>query len=315
MRKKFWFVFTLLLMVGFANVRFVFANEETNQLTNKGLALIQQGQWDEGLNLLKEAIAKDPKEHSLHMNYGGMLMESGKRLLSQGNATKAQETFKAAEKELSSAIELMGEDAAFSPIKSHCYFLLGDIYFYAYSQEDQAKIFYENALKVDPDNQSATKALKQYVKTVIGEKPQLHFDGRKWVKGYEKADGTQSVVEYVLEGEAVNAWSELVTVNLLFGLQQVPLSKVMENTKSIIVQSCPQTDWKNISEGTNNLIYEWEIKSCPKAEKQHEIVRLLAGNDGMWTIRYTTKKVPISDDVRQKWIELLNAVTLIEISK
>ena len=52
------------------------------------------------------------------------------------------------------------------------------------------------------------------------ERPKLYFDDRNWEIGYQASNHISSLIEYVLKGETVHNWSELVSVGSLFGLQE-----------------------------------------------------------------------------------------------
>jgi hypothetical protein len=45
--------------------------------------------------------------------------------------------------------------------------------------------------------------------TMSAEAPK--FDGRGWVVGHQQRNGTRSITEYVLPGQTVENWKELVT--------------------------------------------------------------------------------------------------------
>ena len=69
--------------------------------------------------------------------------------------------------------------------------------------------------------------------------------------------------------------------------------------------------WNLLGEDDNSKIYEWETNNCKKADDQHEIARVIAGKEAMYVIHYATKKVPVDSNKRQKWISLLNSITLV----
>lgn len=143
------------------------------------------------------------------------------------------------------------------------------------------------------------------------ERPQLTFDGRVWSIGYQAKNYQCSIIEYVLDKETVNNWTELVTVQAFPGLQNnTTLQSFMMKTRENLKSQCPDLNWKVLSKKENDAIYEWSIKNCPTDEDQHEIARIISGEYGIYVIHYVTKKMPISTKVRKKWIGLLRSVTL-----
>ena len=156
MRKILIFIFCLLL----CNTSLSMANEEANKLGNEGIQLIQKGKIDEGLFLMKQAIQAAPEDASLHMNYGSMLFMKGQQIFQSGNKQEADVILKEAEEELLLAADLF-KTSDFMLI-SQCYFLIGDIYFYAFNNKNQAKIFYQKSLGYYPEHGGTIEAMKRY---------------------------------------------------------------------------------------------------------------------------------------------------------
>lgn len=134
--------------------------DEANIEGRKGIDLINDGRFDEGLELIKSATEIAPEIPEWHMNYGSLLMMKGQQDYSRsGNIQERDKVFRDVEAELLRAIELFGDKHA--PSKSHCYFLLGDTYFYVFSDKVKAKHYYETSLKYNPEHGLAINALKR----------------------------------------------------------------------------------------------------------------------------------------------------------
>lgn len=148
------------------------------------------------------------------------------------------------------------------------------------------------------------------------EKPYFDFDGRNWKIGYKKANSQKSFTEYVLEGETVHNWSELITVQEFAGLQERRTSEeCMEFMKEEIAKLCSQVEWNVLNKNDKDITYEWKITNCLGQDDQHEIARIISGKEGIWVVHYATKKTPVSTERRQEWIKILNSVTLLESSQ
>ncbi|MCK9604312.1 MAG: tetratricopeptide repeat protein [Candidatus Omnitrophica bacterium] len=159
MRNK---ILLILLSVWLGcSVHFCLAADDANMIGNKGIKLIQEGKMDEGLDLIRQAIQADPQKPDWHMNYGSLLFKKGQQIFQSGNMQEAQGVFKEAEKELLLATQLFKE--ADNKLKSHCYFLLGDIYYYVYSEKEKARNFYQKSLELYSEHQEAREALKSIV--------------------------------------------------------------------------------------------------------------------------------------------------------
>ena len=151
----------------------------------------------------------------------------------------------------------------------------------------------------------AEQTLTAEPEKLMEKEPRLHFDDRNWVVGYEASDGRKSIIEYVLEGETVHNWSELVTKQTFLGLQEIVTpEEFMENMKKSMKSSL---QWNVLKKGNNDILYEWKMMNAPDMDNQHEIAHIISGKEGIYSMRYTTKKVPISPDRREDWIKLLES--------
>src|SRR3989338_672711 len=159
MRNKIILIF-LAICLGYS-VHFCLAADDANTIGNKGIKLIQEGKMDEGLDLIRQAIQTDPQKPDWHMNYGSLLFTKGQQIFQSGNVQEAQGIFKEAEKELFWATQLFKE--ADNKLKSHSFFLLGDIYYHVYGEKEKAKSFYQKSLELYPGHQEARDALKSIV--------------------------------------------------------------------------------------------------------------------------------------------------------
>jgi tetratricopeptide (TPR) repeat protein len=143
------------------NVSLCFSDEEANRVGNKAMALFNEGKMDEGLALLKQATQIAPEDASWHMNYGSMLFSKGGIMYKRGEKQESIGVFEEAEEELLLAITLFKEEKE-NILKSHCYYLIGDIHFYPFEDKDKAKTFYQKSLEYYPQHGEATEALKRF---------------------------------------------------------------------------------------------------------------------------------------------------------
>ncbi|MDP2905858.1 MAG: hypothetical protein Q8O22_06125, partial [Candidatus Omnitrophota bacterium] len=184
------------------------------QYDSEAFLRIKEGKLEEGLSLLKQATILEPKNGLPHMNYGSMLLVRGQMLLKEGKTEEAKSILKEAEKELLSAIQQSGTATVDAITKGQSAFLLGDIYCFIYKDGIKAKEFYKKSLEYFPKHDMAKYALARE------EKLQPFFDKRKWIIGDQQENKTTLVREYVLEGETVTNWSELVTVQIHKDMQK-----------------------------------------------------------------------------------------------
>jgi len=147
------------------------------------------------------------------------------------------------------------------------------------------------------------------------EKPQLTFDGRVWNIGYQASNFQGSIIEYVLNDESINNWTELVTIQTFLGLQKNASAQAFaDQTKEKLKQQCPDLKWIILKQTEDDVMYEWSIKNCPADKDQHEIARIIKGQYGMYIFHYVTKKMPIDPKIRNEWIKLIKSATINQTS-
>jgi hypothetical protein len=143
------------------------------------------------------------------------------------------------------------------------------------------------------------------------EPVQPHFDERQWVVGYNAHENSEKITEYILQGESVDKWSELITIYENVGLQKsVKLQDYVLYMEKVMAATCPMSHWNIIQSSDESVVYEWSVRACAKAEDQTELARAILGKDGITLVRYTVKQDEISQAVRQKWINILNSIKI-----
>ena len=160
----------LVLVISFGLAFFAFGEtvsdkyEEANKLIPEAAKLINAGNLDEGLKILKQAVLIAPEEPDIHMNYASVLFVKGQRLFQSGYNESAKEIFSEVENELTLAIRLYEKNQLKDKddhSKAQCYFLLGDIYYHVYGDKAKAKSLYRKALEYNPDHVGAAETLKK----------------------------------------------------------------------------------------------------------------------------------------------------------
>jgi hypothetical protein len=137
------------------------------------------------------------------------------------------------------------------------------------------------------------------------------FDNREWVEGSILKDQDDVRKIYVLKGETVKNWSEIVDIQFLSGLQnKITLNEFEELNKSALLKICPDANWKTLSSNDNERTWEWIIKDCAKEVDQSSITKVVKTNEGFHLFHYATKKSNISDEVRETWLKNLNAIKI-----
>ncbi len=144
------------------------------------------------------------------------------------------------------------------------------------------------------------------------ESVKLGFDMNDWKLGYNVTKGTDSILEFVPSGEAIGSWSELLTIQSFKGLQQKTTpAEFAQTMKRQLAETCPQFSWKILESTYAGVMYEWTVAGCPGQFDQQEIAIVISGNQALYVIHYATKKLPLSAEQEQEWINKLRLVTII----
>lgn len=136
------------------------------------------------------------------------------------------------------------------------------------------------------------------------------FDERVWEIGHQQDARDQRIIEYVLKGESVESWSELVT-SLTTGLPEgVTIDDYLEQIKSGLSQDCPSLEWDIVKRDTNSAILEWRHKGCHSFPPQDNILRVDKIRNNIYTLSYVMKIDKLSDDKRERWLAIIESATL-----
>ena len=122
-----------------------------------------------------------------------------------------------------------------------------------------------------------------------------------------------SIAEYVREGDDINSWKELVTVQTWGKSSRQPspdeLFKSLQATRD---KECPgSTQWNVIAKDANSILYEWQAKPCLGWTDQCEIARIIIGNRLVFALHYAAKGAQLPPETRSKWIKTFAEVTIL----
>jgi hypothetical protein len=141
--------------------------------------------------------------------------------------------------------------------------------------------------------------------------PPPGFDGRGWTVGHQQANDKQSLTEYVLPGQTVDNWRELVTSTVFF--QPVPVARLVDEIHRLMSRDCPSLVWNVIRQDETTAVFEWRDSGCGGFESQTEIDRITIEKDGLYRLAYAVKtKAPLPADKRKQWLGILDQTPLAE---
>ena len=145
--------------------------------------------------------------------------------------------------------------------------------------------------------------------TVSSQTPQ--FDGRGWTVGNHQQSAEQSLTEYVLPGQTVDTWKELVTSTVF--VQPVPIAPFVARIHALMAKDCPSLEWNVIRQDERTAVFEFRDAGCGGFEAQHELDRVTIEPDGLYRLAYAAKtSVPLAEERRKQWLALLSQIPLVE---
>jgi hypothetical protein len=115
-----------------------------------------------------------------------------------------------------------------------------------------------------------------------------------------------TIIEYIHEGDDINNWKELVTVQSFRKSRRAPSSpdEMLRLLKAIREKQCPgSTEWNVIDKNESSILYEWQAKPCLGWPEQHEIAKIIYGRYSYFVLHYTAKMYQLPADARTHWIK------------
>ena len=139
------------------------------------------------------------------------------------------------------------------------------------------------------------------------------FDDRSWKLGWSQNKDGGVFEEYILDGETVENWSELVTIQFFPGLNKKINIDIFEaSQKTELTSICPSIKWESISQSDDERIWKWTISGDPGQPDQSEIARLKRTEEGFHLWHYAIKRSPIPSEKEKVWLENLKSIKMIK---
>lgn len=137
------------------------------------------------------------------------------------------------------------------------------------------------------------------------------FDGRGWIVGHQERNARESLTEYVLPGQTMDNWRELVTSTVF--LQAVPMGPFVERVHASMAQGCPSLVWNVITQNEQSATYEFSDQGCGGFEATHEIDRVRIERGAMYRLAYAVKtKSALPPARRKEWLGIFEQTPLAE---
>ncbi len=139
----------------------------------------------------------------------------------------------------------------------------------------------------------------------------LPMDKRDWKIGYSSDKGNQSIMEWVLPGESVQNWSELITLQTF---SRVPTNVTPEylakSRESSYKKSCTKVTQTTLSTTRTETMVELATSECAPARDEYHIEKFIRGPYTIHRVAYS-KTAPFNDAEREKWTALIKRATFV----
>lgn len=140
---------------------------------------------------------------------------------------------------------------------------------------------------------------------------QLPGGAGKWKAAGGSDRQGRTLAEFVPQDESIENWSRLLTIQFIEQRGLSPV-EVMTPLRAAMQSRCPGSSWKIIQQDSTSVLYEWSIAGCASNPDQHEIARMLKGNDGIQRIAFTRKGTELEPSERDLWIKTFSEAYVIK---
>lgn len=124
-------------------------------------------------------------------------------------------------------------------------------------------------------------------------------------------EGKGTLTELVPVGQELGNWTHMLTIEFLEATP-LTLDQWMAARHEAMAGLCPDVIWTVLSQDQFGITYEWRVDNCAGRSDQHELVRLLRGNDGLHRASYTEKSARMDPKSRALWLSRLNNAVVIK---
>ena len=151
---------------------------------------------------------------------------------------------------------------------------------------------------------------------VAKEKPEvLSFttgEEQDWKLGDSSQTNEYQILEFIREGDDINNWKELLTMQNFTRSRSMHSAEEMLNLlKEKREKVCPgATQWNVIDRQADSVLYEWHMQGCLGQPEQSEVAKIIFGKHNIFFLHYAAKVHELPPDMRDKWLKRFSAATI-----
>lgn len=129
---------------------------------------------------------------------------------------------------------------------------------------------------------------------------------------YQAEQGNQSITEMVPEGESVEEWTTMVTVQLYLGETNTTPQQAQETLTASWFAACENSETYPVAEGVENgynfVLWQLYCPVNPATQKvEYTYLKAIEGNDSFYLVQVAFRYVPTEADITQ-WMNYLREV-------
>ncbi len=138
------------------------------------------------------------------------------------------------------------------------------------------------------------------------EKESFIANGKEWQLGF--TDSQNGLLkEYVLAGETVDNWSELITVQRFSNPNGARVQDYAAQFKAALEKSVAgNLRFQILTEDAKNLFYEFEVTDDAVHPDQYETGRIESEGGEIWFVHYAIKVPEIDKSEKDAWLNIMS---------
>lgn len=159
--------------------------------------------------------------------------------------------------------------------------------------------------------------LAEQAMAATGDEALLHKLPPGYEEGFRGKNGNMITIEYVLQGQTVENWSEMVTTQIIPGGHQVPPAEFLQGMKDGWSKSCPGSEVIPIREGQENgHPFAFWYFVCPRnpgtGKPEHTWMKAIQGDESFYVVQKAFKFAPTDEQVVH-WTKYLRDVVVQDV--
>lgn len=129
------------------------------------------------------------------------------------------------------------------------------------------------------------------------------IEQRPWHLGFEQSNPQSTLHEYVLDGQTVHNWSELVTTIVYYENKNNPINiKQLVATKLFLTaQGSKNFKHKKLIDEPERIVFEWSHQGSDSWRAQRCIESVMHGPDGIYLVSYAVYETAYAWDRYLDW--------------